>query len=94
MGSAFLDANDEPEPGAQKRGRRRQRVGKNRPGSKAAALLQAAGALVFIPQAALIAFSVGRIASGGGLDAVLWPALFTVILGIAKSCLDAAGGRL
>ncbi len=94
MGSAFLDANDEPEPGAQKRGRRRQRVGKNRPGSKAAALLQTAGALVFIPQAALIALSVGRIASGGGLAAVLWPALFIVILGIAKSCIEAAGGRL
>lgn len=94
MGSAFLDANDEPEPGAQKRGRRRQRVGKNRPGSRAAALLQTAGALVFIPQAALIALSVGRIASGGGLAAVLWPALFIVILGIAKSCLEAAGGRL
>lgn len=94
MGSAFLDANDEPEPGAQKRGRRRQRVGKNRPGSKAAALLQTAGALVFIPQAALIALSVGRIANGGGLATVLWPALFIVILGVAKSCLEAAGGRL
>ncbi|MGV2100058.1 thiol reductant ABC exporter subunit CydD [Rhizobium sp. 21-4511-3d] len=94
MGSAFLDANDEPEPGAQGRGRRRSRVAKNRPGSKAAALLQTAGALLFIPQAALIALSVGRIANGGGLDAVLWPAIFIVILGIAKSCLEAAGGRL
>jgi len=94
MGSAFLDANDEPEPGAQKRDRRRQRVGKNRPGSRAAALLQTAAALVFIPQAALIALSVGRIANGGGLAAVLWPALFIVILGVAKSCLEAAGGRL
>ena len=94
MGSAFLDANDEPEPGAQRRGRRRSCVAKNRPGSKAAALLQTAGALLFIPQAALIALSVGRIANGGGLDAVLWPAFFIVILGIAKSCLEAAGGRL
>ena len=94
MGSAFLDANDEPEPGAQGRGRRRSRVARSRPGSKPAALLQTAGALLFIPQAALIALSVGRIADGGALVAVLWPAIFVVIIGIAKSCLEAAGGRL
>jgi len=94
MGSAFLDANDEPEPGAQRRGRRRSRVARNRQGSKPAALLQTAGALLFIPQAALIALSVGRIANGGALAAVLWPAIFVVVLGIARSCLEAAGGRL
>lgn len=93
MGSAFLDANDEPEPGAQQRGRSRYRLAR-RPGSKLAAVLQTAGALLFIPQAAFIAQAVGRIADGGGVSSVILPAIFIVIAGLAKACLDAAGNRL
>ncbi|MGO7259124.1 thiol reductant ABC exporter subunit CydD, partial [Rhizobium brockwellii] len=36
----------------------------------------------------------GRIADGGGLHDVLWPALGILVFGFARSCLDAAGGRL
>lgn len=61
---------------------------------RAASSLQTMAALLFIPQAALVALSVGRIADGGGLNAILSPATCIALLGIARSCLDAAGGRL
>lgn len=63
-------------------------------GLRRAAMLQSLAAVIWIPQAGLLAISVGRIADGGGLEAVLWSALVILLLGIAKSCLDAAGGRL
>ncbi|MBB2671824.1 UNVERIFIED_ORG: ATP-binding cassette subfamily C protein CydD [Rhizobium esperanzae] len=97
MGTAFFDAKDgrETEPALNgdtvslltgqddaKRGLRR------------AAMLQALAAAIWIPQAGLLAVSVGRIADGGGLQAVVWPALGILLLGLTRSCLDAAGGRL
>ncbi|TAX43213.1 thiol reductant ABC exporter subunit CydD (plasmid) [Rhizobium leguminosarum] len=63
-------------------------------GLRRAAMLQALAPAVWIPQAGLLAVSVGRIADGGGLHDVLWPALGILALGFARSCLDAAGGRL
>ncbi|MGR9215595.1 thiol reductant ABC exporter subunit CydD (plasmid) [Rhizobium leguminosarum] len=63
-------------------------------GLRRAAMLQALAAAVWIPQAGLLAVSVGRIADGGGLHDVLWPALGILALGFARSCLDAAGGSL
>ncbi|AXA44371.1 thiol reductant ABC exporter subunit CydD [Rhizobium leguminosarum] len=59
-----------------------------------AAMLQALAAAVWIPQAGLLAVSVSRIADGGGIRDVLWSALGILVLGFARSCLDAAGGRL
>ncbi|OOO19992.1 thiol reductant ABC exporter subunit CydD [Rhizobium sophoriradicis] len=97
MGTAFFDAKDrrETEPALNgdtvspltgqddaKRGLRR------------AAMLQALAAAIWIPQAGLLAVSVGRIADGSGLQAVVWPALGILLLGLARGCLDTAGGRL
>ncbi|MDM9628740.1 thiol reductant ABC exporter subunit CydD [Rhizobium sp. S152] len=64
------------------------------PALRRAAAVQTLAALLWIPQAALLALSVGRMADGGDHLAVLWPALGIALLGIGKSCLEAAGGRL
>ena len=95
MGTAFFDARHRPEApqlldgNAVSPGRDAAKSGLRR-----AAMLQALAAAFWIPQAALLAVSVGRIAGGSGLHDVVWPALGILLLGIAKSCLDAAGGRL
>lgn len=94
MGTAFFDAKDTQEArprdgGAVTPGRDGAKIGLRR-----AAMLQALAAAIWIPQAGLLAVSVGRIADGGGLHDVLWPALGILVLGFARSCLDAAGGRL
>lgn len=57
-------------------------------------MLQVLASAIWIPQAGLLALSVGRIADGGGLHDVLWPAFGILVLGLARSCLEAAGGRL
>ena len=62
-------------------------------GHRAAMLLQAAGALLWLPQAGLIAFAIGRIAGGGGLRDALLPAMGVLALGTARAMLDALGGR-
>ncbi|MCW1411698.1 thiol reductant ABC exporter subunit CydD [Rhizobium sp. 1AS11] len=97
MGIAFFDATDG-------RGAEPMPVGDTvspvtgpdnvKGGLRRAAILQALAAAVWIPQAGLLAVSVGRVANGGGLHDVLWPALGILVLGFARSCLDAAGGRL
>ncbi|QTL05654.1 thiol reductant ABC exporter subunit CydD [Aquabacter sp. L1I39] len=61
---------------------------------KAGALLQVGAALVWIPQAALIAHAVDR-AARGAFDASILPvALGVLILGLVRASLDAAGTRL
>ncbi|MEW6256642.1 MAG: thiol reductant ABC exporter subunit CydD [Pseudomonadota bacterium] len=57
-------------------------------------LLQAAAALIWIPQAALIAFSIGRLANGAVLADILPAAAGLAALGIARALLDGAGARL
>jgi ATP-binding cassette subfamily C protein CydD len=98
MGSAFLDARDVPNAGEQPDGlAAAPDTGKREVAKRAlrsAAMLQALGATLWIPQAGLLALSVGRIAGGGRLGDVVWPALAILLLGILKSCLDAAGGRM
>ncbi|SCB58381.1 ATP-binding cassette, subfamily C, CydD [Rhizobium aethiopicum] len=94
MGTAFFDATNEAEP--------RRRDGEaplSRPGAakgrlRNAAMLQALAAAIWIPQAGLLSVSVGRLTDGGGLRDVLWPASGILILGVVRSCFDAAGGRL
>lgn len=97
MGTAFFDAKDgrgaEPVPDGDTVSPV-TRPDDVKGGLRRAAMLQALAAAVWIPQAALLAVSVGRIADGGGLHDVLWPALGILALGFARSCLDAAGGRL
>ncbi|WP_245263345.1 thiol reductant ABC exporter subunit CydD [Azorhizobium doebereinerae] len=58
------------------------------------AALQAAGALLFIGQAALIAYGIDAIAAGAGVAALLLPAGIVLALGVLRAGLEAAGGRL
>ncbi|MBX5248115.1 ABC transporter transmembrane domain-containing protein, partial [Rhizobium sp. NLR3b] len=94
MGTAFFDATNEADgrPRAGKVATPRADAGKGR--LRNAAMLQALAAVIWIPQAALLAVSVGRLAGGGGQHDVLWPAFGILVLGLVRSCLDAAGGRL
>ncbi|MDF1483706.1 ATP-binding cassette domain-containing protein, partial [Ramlibacter sp. H39-3-26] len=55
--------------------------------------LQVAAALVWLPQAALVALGIDRIAQGGGLRAVLLPALAVAALGAVRAGIDAWGVR-
>jgi len=61
--------------------------------SRAAMLMQTAGALLWLPQAGLIAFVIGGIAEGCGLDAAVLPAAGVLALGVARAALEAAGAR-
>lgn len=56
--------------------------------------LQLAAPLVWIPQAALLAYAVGAIADGQAASAALLPALGIALLGFLRAGLDAAGARL
>src|SRR5690349_13328974 len=87
MPRAFFDARNRREAGTRKPAANRRRL-------RSAAMLQALAAALWIPQAGLLAWSVGRLADGGSLNDVLWPAVSVLLLGIAKSCLDAVGTRL
>ncbi|MDI7922500.1 thiol reductant ABC exporter subunit CydD [Ferirhizobium litorale] len=66
----------------------------HRGSSTLAALLQTLAALLWAPQACAIAYAVGGIAAGEDFGAVLAPALVIVAAGIARTALDATGGRL
>ncbi|MDJ0388454.1 thiol reductant ABC exporter subunit CydD [Roseomonas sp. E05] len=59
-----------------------------------AGLLQSAAALLWVPQAALLALAVARLAAGGGLAAVLPLAALLALAGLARAALDALGGRM
>ncbi|MFS8146637.1 thiol reductant ABC exporter subunit CydD [Rhizobium sp. BR 249] len=94
MGTAFFDATNEAEARPRDGEAPLPRAGAAKGRLRNAAMLQALAAAIWIPQAGLLALSVGRIADGGGLHDVLWPAFGILVLGLARSCLDAAGGRL
>ncbi len=89
MPRAYLDNATQGKARNHQRRRARQPSG-----LRNAALVQTLAALLWIPQAGLLSVAVGRIADGGGIDAVIWPAIVIALLGVLKSCLDAAGGRL
>ncbi|WP_233713117.1 thiol reductant ABC exporter subunit CydD [Amaricoccus solimangrovi] len=61
--------------------------------ARASALL-AVAPLLWIPQAALIALALGRIAGGGGVAGVLLPAAGLVALAALRALLETAGGWL
>ncbi|RFB85690.1 thiol reductant ABC exporter subunit CydD [Rhizobium leguminosarum bv. trifolii] len=94
MGTAFFDATDRPETRPPDGDAVLPRGDAANAGLRRGAMLQSLAAAIWIPQAGLLALSVGRIADGGGLHDVLWPALGILALGLARSSLDAAGGRL
>ncbi|TCL72263.1 thiol reductant ABC exporter subunit CydD [Rhizobium sp. BK251] len=70
----------------------RQRV-KN-PALRRASLVQAAAALIWIPQAALLAHAVGLIADGQGASAVIPSATAVLLLGLVRVCTDGIGARM
>ncbi|MDR9763011.1 thiol reductant ABC exporter subunit CydD [Rhizobium redzepovicii] len=94
MGTAFFDATDKQETRSLDGDAVSPRSDAAIVGLRRAAMLQALAAAIWIPQAGLLAISVGRIADGGGLHDVLWPAFGILLLGLARSCFDVAGGRL
>ncbi|MGH2341409.1 thiol reductant ABC exporter subunit CydD [Segnochrobactraceae bacterium EtOH-i3] len=77
-------------PSASTRRRRRPSSGLARLGG----LLQALAALVWLPQAALVALGVARMAAGAGVAEVVLPAAGILALGVVRTALDAAGQRL
>lgn len=56
-------------------------------------LLQAAGAMLWIPQAGLIASVIGALAAGGGVGTALLPSAGVLALGVTRSVLEAVGSR-
>ncbi|MCQ4162487.1 thiol reductant ABC exporter subunit CydD [Roseomonas sp. GC11] len=63
------------------------------PALRRGALVQALAALLWLPQAGLLAFAVQGIAAGEGVQATLWPAALVLLLGLARAGLEAWGGR-
>ncbi|MGV2980075.1 thiol reductant ABC exporter subunit CydD [Camelimonas sp. ID_303_24] len=61
--------------------------------ARKAALIQTAAALVWLPQAALIAWAVGGLAHGAPASAMLAPAAGVLALGLVRAALDALGVR-
>ncbi|SFJ44720.1 ATP-binding cassette, subfamily C, CydD [Phyllobacterium sp. CL33Tsu] len=62
--------------------------------AKAAAWLQLAAALLWLPQAWLLAMAVGQIIAGTDWRNIVWLAVGVVALGVLRSALDAAGTRV
>ena len=71
MGTAFFDATDKQETRSLDGDAVSPRSDAAIVGLRRAAILQALAAAIWIPQAGLLAISVGRIADGGGVHAVL-----------------------
>lgn len=63
------------------------------PGLGPGALAQALAALLWIPQAALVALAVQRLADGGGVRDVTGAALGILALGLLRAALEAWGAR-
>lgn len=56
-------------------------------------LLSVLASLIWLPQAALLALAVQRLAEGGGVDDVLMPAVLVLGLGLSRSLAEAMGAR-
>ena len=73
--------------------RKRQHGREDRDAARKAALIQAAATLIWLPQAALIAWAIGGIAHGAPASAMLAPAAGVLGLGLLRAALDALGVR-
>jgi ATP-binding cassette, subfamily C, bacterial CydD len=62
--------------------------------ARAGAALQAVAALLWLPQAGLLAYALGMITNGGTLVRMVWIAAAVLALGILRAALDAAGSRI
>ncbi|MFG1465646.1 thiol reductant ABC exporter subunit CydD [Xanthobacter sp. DSM 24535] len=74
--------------------RKTQRAVKPSRGVALGSLMQSAAALIWLPQAALLAFAVQSIADHGGMRPVIFAAALVFALGVLRALLDAAGARL
>jgi len=61
--------------------------------ARGATLVMSGAALLWIPQAALLAHAVGRLAQGAGLADMLLPALGFLVLGVLRASSEAWGAR-
>ena len=68
-------------------------AGQGKVAARNAALIQAAAALIWAPQAALIAMAIGGLAHGAPASAMLAPAAGVLALGLLRAALDALGVR-
>lgn len=89
---AALEPAEAAPAGAEAASTARARIPRPKP-SRAAALIQCAAALIWLPQAALIAWTIGGIASGAPASAALAPAAGVLALGLLRAALDAIGVR-
>ncbi len=62
-------------------------------GSRCAILVMSGAALLWIPQAALLAHAVARLAHGAGLAAMAMPALVFLLTGVLRASAEAWGAR-
>jgi len=104
--SADDDATDCPVPGAGQRrffGRARRNVAPDKTAVKtqhapavggSVALLHVLPALLWLPQAGLLAFSVGKIADGEPMMAIVPAAVAVLILGLLKAWMEKVAARL
>jgi ATP-binding cassette subfamily C protein CydD len=63
-------------------------------GSTGGVILQTLASLLWLPQAALLAYAMQGLADGGGLSVVKTPATLLLLLGLIRATCDAAGSRL
>ncbi|MEM8513320.1 ATP-binding cassette subfamily C protein CydD [Massilia sp. MP_M2] len=61
--------------------------------ARGATLVMSGAALLWIPQAALLAHAVGRLAQGAGMADMLLPALGFLVLGVLRASSEAWGAR-
>lgn len=64
------------------------------PGLKIGSLMQSIASLFWLPQAALLAYSVHELASSSHFNAIIFPALLVLVLGILRALLDMIGNRM
>lgn len=76
----------------------RERRGPSRPArdgiGRGAGILQTVASLIWLPQAALIAFAIGGIAQGAPAREALGPAFAVLALGLLRAALDALASRI
>ncbi|WP_394043720.1 thiol reductant ABC exporter subunit CydD [Roseixanthobacter liquoris] len=90
--------------GAGAPGRARPAKAPSAPGIRRGGMMQVAATLLWLPQAAALAYAVQAVAAGEGLAGsgiarldmahVEWAALLVLVLGVARAGLDAGGSRL
>lgn len=61
---------------------------------RASAALQLVASLLWVPQAALIALTIGNVANGHSSDNSVWAAFGVLAIGILRATLDSLGSRL